>query len=68
MRIQESSAKFIFCDSSSVAQCTAAANKVSWDVQIIVFGQSTEHTSIQELYEYDGKGKISYRKSLCTIL
>ncbi len=50
MRIVESNAKWIFCDSVSVPQCLEAAKQVDWPVEVIVFGQTEGCTSVDTLF------------------
>jgi len=54
MRIQESNAKWIFCDPFSVPQCKEAVAQVGWNVEIIVFGEAEGCASVEELFQDDG--------------
>ncbi|CAG7728489.1 unnamed protein product [Allacma fusca] len=53
-RIQDSKAKFVFCDPVCIPQIQSAIRGVSWPVEIIVFGDVEGFASIDELYEDDG--------------
>jgi hypothetical protein len=57
MRIQESKAKWVFCDPISVPQCKEAIAQVDWNVEILVFGQAEGCTSVDDIFRDDGAGK-----------
>jgi len=66
MRIQESKAKWIFCDPISVPQCKVAISQVEWDVEIMVFGQVEGCTSVDEIFLDDAAGKLHNNNSMIT--
>ncbi|XP_021943573.1 4-coumarate--CoA ligase 1 isoform X1 [Folsomia candida] len=53
-RVKDYTAKWLFCDPSTVAQCQSAAKTVSWPVEICVFGTAAGCTSVDEIFEDDG--------------
>ena len=58
-RIQQSKAKWVFCDPISVPQVQNAIKMVDWSIEIIAFGEAEGCTSIDDIYQDDGAGKIS---------
>ncbi|CAG7833040.1 unnamed protein product [Allacma fusca] len=53
-RVEESRVGWIICDHSAVEMCKSVAQKVYWDVEVIVYGDADGCTSIEELFQDDG--------------
>jgi hypothetical protein len=57
-RVEESRAGWIYCEPEMAEMCLNVANKIYWDVDIIVNGHQDGCLSIYDMMNDDGSGSI----------
>ena len=55
-RVQESKAKWIYCESTQAEQVLGVTARCDWSIQVIVNGTAENCISVDDVLQFEGKG------------